>query len=342
MNINIEDPDELKAYLVARGVLGQGDTIDVRTLAGGVSNRTVLFRLSEGRAWVIKQALEKLRVQVDWFSSPKRVINEGNGLIWLNRLAAPGAVPAFVFLDPEACVLAMEAVPDPHANLKELLMTDAGGWKAVSQAAWLLATIHRESSSQRERVQPVFQDTTFFESLRLEPYYAYAAGCVPEAAEFLTALIASTREESHRHCLVHGDYSPKNMLVHGGKVILLDHEVIHWGDPAFDVGFFLTHLLSKARHFPERLEAFFEAALHWWRIYSDALGSGPWSGDMEVRCAQHLLACLLARVAGRSPLEYLSVTERSAQRAAVVATIRRLRESATVNETIHTLRQCLS
>lgn len=328
---------------MARGALGAGEEFEATTLGGGVSNRTVLFRFRDGRRWVLKQALERLRVQVDWFSSPKRVVNEGNGLIWLNRLATPGAVPGFVFLDAEACVLAMEAVPEPHANLKDTLMSDAGGWKAVSQAAWLLATIHRESAQQRDSVRPVFEDTSFFESLRLEPYYAYAAACVPEASEFLSTLIKSTREEAHRHCLVHGDYSPKNMLVHAGRLILLDHEVIHWGDPAFDVGFFLTHLLGKARHFPERTDAFVEAALHWWRIYSDALGPGPWSTAMETRCAQHLVGCLLARVAGRSPLEYLSPRERSAQRADVVSLMLRLRGApTTVSETIHTLRQCLS
>jgi aminoglycoside phosphotransferase (APT) family kinase protein len=112
--------------------------------------------------------------------------------------------------------------------------------------------------------------------------------------------------------LVHGDYSPKNVLVHDGRLVLLDFEVIHWGDPAFDVGFALTHLLSKAHHRPALRPAFLDAARTFWRAYRDAGGFAD-----EERAVRHTLACLLARAVGRSPLEYLDAEERSHQRRAV-------------------------
>src|SRR5205085_211857 len=108
-------------------------------------------------------------------------------------------------------------------------------------------------------------DTSFFESLRLEPYYAYTAERVPAARAFLNGLIAETR--SNPVALVHGDFSPKNILVRSNKLVLLDHEVIHFGDPAFDLGFSLTHLLSKANHLSEHRDRFGKAAIRYWNAY---------------------------------------------------------------------------
>jgi aminoglycoside phosphotransferase (APT) family kinase protein len=80
---------------------------------------------------------------------------------------------------------------------------------------------------------------------------------------------------------VHGDYSPKNVLIHGGRLTLLDHEVIHWGDPAFDVGFSLTHLLSKAHHRPARRRDFADAARTHWAIYHRRVAGEPWADGLE-------------------------------------------------------------
>ena len=118
---------------------------------------------------------------------------------------------------------------------------------------------------------------------------------------------------------MHGDYSPKNVLVHDGRLILLDHEVIHFGDPAFDLGFSLTHLLSKAHHLPDHRQSFASAANRYWQTYTGAVGATPWVADLEAHVVRQTLGCLLARVAGRSPLEYLDASERSNQQAAVLA-----------------------
>ena len=118
--------------------------------------------------------------------------------------------------------------------------------------------------------------------------------------------------------LVHGDYSPKNVLVYQGRLILLDHEVSHYGDPGFDLGFGFTHLLSKAHHLPQLRGEFAAAALACWRAYGEVVGAVPWIAALEPRAVRHTLGCLLARVAGRSPLEYLDAAERARQRAVVV------------------------
>ena len=316
--LDIEDAGALVAYLRAEGRIGADEAPPrVRVLAGGVSNKTVLVERASGEAWVLKQALPKLRVQTDWFSDPARIGREALGLRYLAELAPPGATTPLVFEDPARHLLAMEAVPQPHENWKAVLLAGRVEPGHVEQFGRLLAQVHRKAWGRRDELTPVFDDRTFFESLRLEPYYEYTATQVPEAAPFLGRLVHDTR--GRRITLVHGDYSPKNVLVHQGRLVLLDHEVIHWGDPAFDVGFALAHFLSKSHHLPRARKELRRAALGFWVDYTIALGKPEWAGDLNRHAGRHTLACLLARVAGKSPLEYLSRDERARQRAVVVS-----------------------
>lgn len=314
---SIEDAAALREYLYRTGRLPKGETITTRILPGGVSCRTVLIEFGDGRAWVLKQALARLRVQADWFSDPVRIHREAAGLRWLSRLAPPGATVDFVFEDPVAHVLAMTAVPSPHANWKALLLERGPEADHAQQFGRLLGTIHRTGAAQAAALRVEFADLTFFEQLRLEAYYRSTAAKVPAAAEFYARLIADTL--GHRETIVHGDFSPKNILLCAGRLVLLDHEVIHWGDPGFDLGFALTHLLAKARHVSGRRDAFAQAARSFWSAYA-AETTGFFPG-LEERAVRHTLGCLLARVDGRSPLEYLTPAERAAQRAAVLAQI---------------------
>jgi thiamine kinase-like enzyme len=152
----------------------------------------------------------------------------------------------------------------------------------------------------------------------LEPYYLYAAQTTPEAAVFLNALVGETLH--HKDCLVHGDFSPKNALIYNNKLILLDYEVVHVGDPAFDVGFALTHFLSKAHHLPSERSRLASAAKLFWESYRQEIIQLDWADEnqLEPRVVSHTLGCLLARVSGKSPLEYLTRAERIRQRGAVV------------------------
>lgn len=320
--LDIEDPAALIAYLRHSGHIAAQETPQITVLAGGVSNRTVLVEREHGEAWVLKQALTKLRVPVDWFSDPERVHREALGLHWLAQLTPPGVIPGLIFEDHTHHLLAMQAVPQPHVNWKTLLLAGQLDLAHVQQFATLLATIHRSAASRAAELAPIFSDRTFFESLRLEPYYQYTASQVPAAQAFLEQLVADTRERCYT--LVHGDYSPKNTLLYANRLVLLDYEVIHWGDPAFDLGFGLTHLLSKAHHVVPLRPQFAAAAQHFWQVYqadSQTPTSAAWQATVESYAIRHTLACLLARVAGRSPLEYLTKPEREHQQAVVVALI---------------------
>lgn len=302
-SLDIENFPALLEYLRRTGCIGPDEQPRLTNLAGGVSNRTVLLDRADGESWVLKQALEQLRVRVDWHSDPRRIEREAAGMRVLAGIAPPGSITPLVFLDPAEHLLAMLAVPSPHENWKAMLMAGRVEPDHVRQFAHLLAMVHRAGNEQRRRLAPQFDDRSYFETLRLEPYYLYSAQRMPAVQSFLTRLVDDTR--STRYTLVHGDYSPKNILVHEGRLVLLDHEVIHFGDGAFDLGFAMTHLLSKAHALPKHRGQFREAAELFWETYRNQVGDAGGS-ELEERACRHTLGCLLARCIGRSPLEYLA------------------------------------
>jgi 5-methylthioribose kinase len=313
--VDIEQPDQLLQYLRESRRISPLEDIQIHNLAGGVSNKTVLVRRPNREAWVLKQALPKLRVDVDWFSDPRRIHVEALALKHLPDLAPPGTITPLIFEDKDENLLAMAAVPDPHHNLKSLFLSQQIVEGHLFQFGRLIGSIHLKSTP-RSDLHMLFEDRSFFESLRVEPYYRYTAQQIPQAQQFLEQLVEAT--SARRLCLVHGDYSPKNILVHESKLILLDHEVIHFGDPAFDIGFALAHLLSKAHHIAMHRERFISAAHLFWTSYSTTIAPTPWAIDIDPHAAAHGLACLLARVAGRSKLEYLSAEERAHQQQIVL------------------------
>lgn len=311
--IDIEDHADLVEWLQSRSLIDGLIRPQCTNLTGGVSNKTVLVTTSDSSV-VVKQALPELRVATTWECSPERIHREGLGLRILKEILPPGATPGWLAEDETAHILVMTAVPEPHDNWKSLLLQGRIVTDQVSQFASLLAMIH--SAAITPEMQP-FRDTRFFEALRLAPYYEYTRTQVPDASAFLDALAAETRAQSNH--LVHGDYSPKNVLISKGRLILLDHEVMHIGDPAFDIGFAMAHLLSKAHHLISFREDFVHAAHVFWSRYAEKTGSDE---KLAIRAGRHTLACLLARVAGKSPLEYLDVNERSRQQATCVRMMR--------------------
>ena len=318
--IDIEKHEVLHEYLKRKQLI-QGDELpEYVNLAGGVSNRCVLVS-SDARAWVVKQALERLRVKESWECKPERIHQEALGLRHLIRLTPQQNTPAFIFEDFEEHILVMEAVPAPHENLKTLLLKGEVRLTFAAQFGRLLGSIHANSHNNEE-YSTIFSETHYFNELRLKPYYAFTAHQLPETATFLNELIGSTKKT--KLSVVHGDYSPKNILVHHEKLVLLDHEVIHYGDPAFDIGFSMTHLLSKMLHLHERREDFFNFCLTYWNAYRHQAKVLMHLKGYELRAIQHTLACLLARVKGKSPLEYLDKNEQEFQLHIVLSLLRNI------------------
>lgn len=228
---------------------------------------------------------------------------------WLSTIDLEGGiVPKPIFFDRENYILIMEAIPSPHENLKTLLLNGIVNLKWINNLGALLGSIHNAGDGS-DNVKHIFGDKSFFKVLRLEAYYQFTSKQLPKTKDFFDALIIETLRTEKT--VVHGDFSPKNILVKDNRLVLLDHEVMHFGDPAFDVGFFLCHLLSKANHMPGSQDKLLEAAGKFWESYVDKY---PVMDDsVERRAVQHTIACLLARCKGRSPLEYLTENEQQKQ-----------------------------
>jgi Ser/Thr protein kinase RdoA (MazF antagonist) len=125
----------------------------------------------------------------------------------------------------------------------------------------------------------------------------------PDCAAALGTL--AERTANTRLALVHGDVSPKNILVGANGPVLLDAECAWYGDPAFDPAFCLTHLLLKAVWRPQWRPAYLACFNAFRQAY---LREVSWEQPeaIEQRTAQLLPGLLLARVDGKSPVEYIS------------------------------------
>jgi len=284
------------AYLAARG-LPAPDT--VRELGGGVSNTVLLIESAAGR-FVVKQSLGKLRVEQDWFSDRQRIFREAAAMRALVHHMPAGSVPDVLFEDRANCLFAMTAAPAGAPTWKEQLLSGEIWPATAARAGSMLASMARASWGSA-RYAAEFGDQTVFDQLRLDPYYRAAARVHPDLAPRFDELM---RASSARRCaLVHGDWSPKNFLIAGSHVVAIDFEVTHYGDPSFDAAFLLNHLALKSFFLPQHRTALAGAAASFWLALRDDLPEpAPW---FEAATVAHLGALMLARIDGKSPVEYL-------------------------------------
>jgi 5-methylthioribose kinase len=310
------DPNNTVAYLHDRGWLDRGLDARVEVLAWGVSNAVLRVTPETGAAFVIKQSRSQLRTRDPWFSRLDRIWREIDVLRLLQPILPAGVIPRVLFENRGDYVFAMEAAAPDHQVWKQLLLDGHADQRIASTLGKYLAAIHCETA-QRPELKAQFGDTQVFVELRVDPFYRRIAQISPEAAPHIDRLI--TEMFATAVCLVHADYSPKNVLIVGEQIVLVDFETGHYGDPAFDLGFFLSHLLLKsvrhACHFAEYI-ALTEA---FWQTYlagiSTLAQSTPFAPQEIVRrTIGHLAGCMWARIDATSKVDYLGETQQQAVR----------------------------
>ena len=285
------------AYLAARGEL-QADLLTVRELGGGVSN-TVLLVEGPGRRFVLKQALGRLRVKDDWRADRSRIIREMQSLRDAARFLPAGAVPEVLWGDEENFLFAMSAAG--VESWKQRLLAGRIDPDVAATVGTLLGLWIRHSWGNAE-FEARYGDQTAFDQLRIDPYYRTVARRRLEVAARVEELIAESA--ARRVSLVHGDWSPKNFLVAGGDVTVIDFEVVHYGDPTFDAAFCINHFLLKCFRRPQDAPRFLGLARVFY-VWLEGLLPAPALGFFEGATARHLGCLLLARVDGKSPVEYI-------------------------------------
>ncbi|MBM3490132.1 MAG: aminoglycoside phosphotransferase family protein [Alphaproteobacteria bacterium] len=294
-------PPEVRAALCRLGLLAPDEAVAFEALSGGVASD--IWKVDAGgRAFCVKRALAKLKVMQDWRAPVGRNAAEVG---WL-RLAAgvvPDAVPEVLGHDPAAGLFAMEYLaPDRFPIWKQQLRQGIADPAVAEAVASRLVAIHRATAARPDLAAAFANDATFH-AIRLEPYLEATARLHADLAPVLHALVARTLAE--RHALVHGDVSPKNILIGPAGPVFLDAECATYGDPAFDLTFCLNHLLLKCLWVPAAREGFlacFDA------LATRYLEGVAWEAPaaFEARAASLLPGLFLARIDGKSPVEYLA------------------------------------
>jgi D-3-phosphoglycerate dehydrogenase len=271
------------------------------SLDGGVSSDVRIVN-GPGGPEVIKTALPKLKVTADWFSDPARSSVEVAAIAAFSDLIGADAVPRVLWSRPENHSFAMELVDPRLRNWKKDLLAGKVDPRTAARAGELLGRLHSKAGP-RVDLRQRFADTKYFDELRLEPFFWRTASHNRE----LGGLVKTIGEGMYtrRSALVHGDYSPKNILADGAEVVILDFEVAHWGDPRFDVGFCVSHLSLKAVCASGITRSELTKSIG---IFLDAYRQeGPRVLDEDF---VQITGCLmLARIEGASPVEYLQMAD---------------------------------
>lgn len=303
------DAETAANYLRETGRVPIGTEIRVSELSGGVSNIVLRVDVTGQPPFVIKQCRERLRVAMDWRVPLDRIWTETAALGVLRDILPDGTVPRVLFEDRPNYLFAMTCAPDDAVTWKSLLMEGRGDPEIASSLGTILGTIHADGSTH-PALRGTLADTTLFEELRVDPYYRTVARRHPDLAPPIEALIAAMELPLEERTLVLGDFSPKNILIHAGGVVLLDFECAHAGDPTFDLGFFLTHLVLKEVRVIAAGDAdsprYLGLTRDFWESYLVRRDLEPAAtAELIRRTNRHTAACCLARVDGKSPVEYL-------------------------------------
>lgn len=319
-------PASMTAFLVDSGIADRATPARWTPMTGGVSSDLWRVDLPD-RTVCVKAALPTLRVADTWHAPVDRNAVE---VAWLRFAAreAPGSVPRVLADDPAAGLFAMEFLdPAQHPVWKQELLAGRVFPDTAAAVGDLVGGLAAASTTQPDpTVLPVqFATDDNFRRLRIDPYFGTTAARRPEVDDRLHAIAVRTQQT--RVALVHGDVSPKNILLGPAGPVLLDAECAWWGDPAFDVAFCLNHLVLKTRAGDHarrgvRAQRLNAAAMDLWASYIARVNWEP-VDHLARRVADLLPALLLARIDGSSPVEYLTDTDRDLVRGVAVDLLRR-------------------
>ncbi|MGE0313013.1 MAG: phosphotransferase family protein [Lautropia sp.] len=290
----------MRASLVAAGLLGAHAPADFEALAGGVSS-DIWKVTTASSVFCVKRPLGKLRVAAEWHAPLARNAFEVAWMRIAHRIV-PDAVPAVLHHDPQAHLCAMQYLdPQRHRLWKTELRNGHVDPRDAATVGCRLGRIHAQTADDAA-VFACFPANDIFHAIRLEPYLEATALVHPDLRAPLFAL--SARTASIRRVMVHGDVSPKNILLGDAGPVFLDAECACIGDPAFDLAFCLNHLLLKCLWVPASRDALLASVDALALAYLSQVRWEP-ADALEARAASLLPGLLLARVDGRSPVEYL-------------------------------------
>jgi 5-methylthioribose kinase len=294
------NPTVLRRIFLSLGLAEEHEQVQALALDGGVSSGIYRVDLCSG-SYCVKQALPQLKVAKEWRVPVDRVFSEIDYLRTVNEIV-PGHVPRVVGHDDATKSFVMEFLGPEFHNWKSHLLAGDVDAHLANLVGDVLGRIH-SATAERLDIAARFSTDDHFYAIRLEPYLVESARAHPQLSD--TLLMLTTRTAQTRRVLVHGDVSPKNILSGPDGPVIIDAECAWFGDPAFDVAFCLNHFLLKAAHLPQHIESLMACFVSMTQAYFARV---DWEqrSDLEERVASLLPALVLARVDGKSPVEYLA------------------------------------
>jgi tRNA A-37 threonylcarbamoyl transferase component Bud32 len=311
------DEGSVVGYLVGRGLLPDDSGAPVPRvpvpkvigLGGGVSSVVLLVEAGDTRV-VVKQPRRRLLVKEEWLANPMRALTEARALTLVHE-TTPEAVPPLLDVDASAHAITMAAAPLTWQPWKDLLLDGVADPAVARRLGLLLGAWHFSTSQHRDELAEL-EDLEVFDQLRIDPYHRTVAARHPALARQVATAAASLLASPARRCLVHGDFSPKNVLLGEEGLWVIDFEVAHVGNPVFDLAFLTTHLVLKSLHRPGDSELYRACAADFLDSYREVAGPGLVPSNKSLGLQVGCL--LLARVDGKSPAEYLTPEEQIAAR----------------------------
>ena len=312
-----DDSATVQEFLANAGLIGEGDVIALVPLTGGVSCDVWRVDVADAPVCVVKRALPQLKVEADWFAPVERTEIE---VLWLKRAHAivPHLTPAILADDDAQHMFAMAFLPpENHPVWKAELFNGHVDVAFAGAMGRDLVKVHAATANNPD-IAAQFDTMDLFVSLRVEPFFRYVANARDDVVAARLNMLADALEKNGT-VLVHGDVSPKNILMGPNGPVLLDAECAVYGDPAFDVAFCITHLLLKSVVIDGQADALRASAL---AMAQEYLAGVTWEDrdTLSHRAANLTAALILARVDGKSPAPYMKDhAARDAVRNAAVA-----------------------
>lgn len=286
--------------------LGAVDSIGAVTpLTGGVSSDIAKIEVGDA-AYCTKFALAKLKVAANWQAPLHRNKAEYE---WLKVAAKilPESALSLYGRSETLHGFAMEYLEGSDVYLwKTALLEGQESRGEAASVGDMLGRIHAASVSDNFDRSP-FHNRDDFYALRIEPYLVFTASHHPDLANPLLTLADELFASDQ--VLIHGDVSPKNILLRSQQPIMLDAECATMGDASFDIAFCLNHLLLKSLYLPQSRDWLLQSVLEFWSSYALHI-NWETAEALEARVGRLLPALMLARVDGKSPVEYLDDKQR--------------------------------
>jgi tRNA A-37 threonylcarbamoyl transferase component Bud32 len=297
-------------FLRNQWLLAEDEEAPMSPLDGGVSSDLWKVETPAG-VICVKGALAQLKVAQEWFAPVSRNRVEYEYLRFAARVC-PGQIPRVIAQDSAAGLFAMEYLPpERYPVWKTALLAGHVDGRAAEEVGSLVGRLH--AASALDEASPVrFANDDNFDALRIDPFFRSTARAHPDLRPRLDELAQRT---AHIHAaVVHGDVSPKNILLGPDGPVLLDAECAWFGDPAFDVAFCVNHLLLKSVRLPHVAEDLRESARRLVAAHAVHIDWEP-AGGLDERVATLLPVLALARIDGISPVEYLDDSQKEGVRA---------------------------